>query len=183
MTRILIPSGALGLGYDKQAMTRAIAAKPDLIAIDGGSTDSGPSYLGRGVSKYSRASTRLEWKGLMEARAEAGVPLVIGTAGTCGTDSAVDWLLEITRDIAAELGQSLKIAVLRSSQQAAIVTTAFNSGKLHPLSPAPDLSAGAITDFTNIVALAGAEQIQAAINTGADIIIAGRAFTAFGIDI
>lgn len=174
MTRILIPSGALGLGYDKQAMARAIAAKPDLIAIDGGSTDSGPSYLGRGVSKYSRASTRLEWKGLMEARAEAGVPLVIGTAGTCGTDSAVDWLLEITRDIAAELGQSLKIAVLRSSQQAAIVTTAFNSGKLHPLSPAPDLSAGAITDFTNIVALAGAEQIQAAINTGADIIIAGR---------
>nr|WP_306267745.1 acyclic terpene utilization AtuA family protein [Pararhizobium sp. IMCC3301] len=174
MTRILIPSGALGLGYDKEAMARAIAAKPDLIAIDGGSTDSGPSYLGRGVSKYSRASTRLEWKGLMEARAEAGVPLVIGTAGTCGTDSAVDWLLEITRDIAAELGQSLKIAVLRSSQQAAIVTTAFNSGKLHPLSPAPDLSADAIENFTNIVALAGAEQIQAAINTGADIIIAGR---------
>lgn len=174
MTRILIPSGALGLGYDKEAMARAIAAKPDLIAIDGGSTDSGPSYLGRGVSKYSRASTRLEWKGLMEARAEAGVPLVIGTAGTCGTDSAVDWLLDITRDIAAELGQSLKIAVLRSSQKTAAVTSAFESGKLHPLSPAPDLSTAAIETFTNIVALAGAEQIQAAINTGADIIIAGR---------
>ena len=82
MTRILIPSGALGLGYDKQAMARAIAAKPDLIAIDGGSTDSGPSYLGRGVSKYSRASTRLEWKGLMEARAEAGVPLVAALLAT-----------------------------------------------------------------------------------------------------
>lgn len=174
MTRILIPSGALGLGYDKEAMARAIAAKPDLIAIDGGSTDSGPSYLGRGVSKYSRASTRLEWKGLMEARAEAGVPLVIGTAGTCGTDSAVDWLLDITRDIAAELGQSLKIAVLRSSQKTAAVTSAFECGKLHPLSPAPDLSTAAIETFTNIVALAGAEQIQAAINTGADIIIAGR---------
>ena len=69
MTRILIPSGALGLGYDKMALERAVAAKPDLIAIDGGSTDSGPSYLGRGVSKYARESTKAEWQGLIEARA------------------------------------------------------------------------------------------------------------------
>ena len=60
MVRVLIPSGALGLGYDKTALERGIAAKPDIIAIDGGSTDSGPSYLGRGVSKYSRASTKVE---------------------------------------------------------------------------------------------------------------------------
>ena len=50
MVRVLVPSGALGLDYDKTALARAIAAKPDIIAIDGGSTDSGPSYLGRGVS-------------------------------------------------------------------------------------------------------------------------------------
>lgn len=62
MTKVLIPSGALGLGYDKAALERGIAAKPDLIAIDGGSTDSGPSYLGRGVSKYARESTKAEWK-------------------------------------------------------------------------------------------------------------------------
>lgn len=174
MTRVLIPSGALGLGYDQLAMDRAIAAKPDIIAIDGGSTDSGPSYLGRGVSKYSRASTRLEWKGLMQARAKAGVPLVIGTAGTCGSDSAVDWLLDITADIAQELGQTLKVAVLRSSQAPDYIADALTGGKLSPLSPAPDISEEAIKQFTNIVALAGAEQIQAAINTGADIIIAGR---------
>ena len=80
MIRVLIPSGALGLGYDKTALERGIFAKPDIIAIDGGSTDSGPSYLGRGVSKYSRASTKVEWAGLIEARAKAGCPLVIGTA-------------------------------------------------------------------------------------------------------
>ena len=83
-TRVLIPSGALGLNYDQVALDRGIAMKPDIIAIDGGSTDSGPAYLGRGVSKYSRASTKIEWRGLMEARAKAGVPLVIGTSGTCG---------------------------------------------------------------------------------------------------
>ncbi|WP_262386421.1 hypothetical protein ROLI_004590 [Roseobacter fucihabitans] len=174
MTRVLIPSGALGLNYDTQALQRGIAAKPDIIAIDGGSTDSGPSYLGRGVSKYARASTKLEWAGLMAARAEAGVPLVIGTAGTCGTDSAVDWMLDITREIAAEQGRPLKIAVLRSSQDPDQIAQAFEGGDITPLANAPDVTSQIIRSCSNIVALAGAEQITAALETGADIIIAGR---------
>jgi hypothetical protein len=174
MVKVLVPSGALGLDYDKIALDRAILARPDLIAIDGGSTDSGPSYLGRGVSKYSRASTKLEWRGLMEARKKAGVPLVIGTAGTCGTDSAVDWLVDITREIVAETGDRVKVAILRSSQPNQRVAGALANGKMHPLHPAPEVSTETILSCTNIVALAGAEQIAAAINTGADIIIAGR---------
>ena len=174
MVRVLIPSGALGLNYDKDALERGLACKPDIIAIDGGSTDSGPAYLGRGVSKYSRASTTVDWRGLMEARAKAGVPLVIGTAGTCGTDSAVDWLLDITREISEELGQSVKIAVLRSSQQNRYIVDAYHKNRLHPLPNAPDISEQILLDCTNIVALAGAEQISAALETDADIIIAGR---------
>lgn len=174
MVRVLIPSGALGLNYDTAALERGLACKPDIIAIDGGSTDSGPAYLGRGVSKYSRASTKVEWQGLMETRAKAGVPLVIGTAGTCGTDSAVDWLLEITREIAEELGQSVKIAVLRSSQLNSYIVDAYRENRLRPLPNAPELTEQILLDCSNIVALAGAEQISAALNTGADIIIAGR---------
>lgn len=173
--RVLVPSGALGLNYDKEALSRGIAAKPDIIAIDGGSTDSGPSYLGRGVSKYARASTKIEWAGLMEARAKAGCPLLIGTAGTCGTDSAVEWMLDITREIAAEQGQPLKIAVLRSDQDPGKIAMHYASGKIDPLPNAPDVTPQDIRGFTNLVALAGAEQIQAALETGADIIIAGRA--------
>ena len=169
-TRILIPSGALGLGYDKAALDRAVAAMPDLIAIDGGSTDSGPSYLGRGVSKYATESTKIEWQGLIEARAAAGCPLVIGTAGTCGTDSTVDWLYNITLEILSDLGQSAKIARLYSEQDPAKIAQT----PLSPLSAAPHVDAGTIQNCTHIVALAGAEQIQTALNTGADIIIAGR---------
>ena len=77
---MLIPSGALGLGYDYAALKAGIALNPDVIAIDGGSTDSGPYYLGTGTSKYSRSSTKVQWRELMRARAEANVPLVIGTA-------------------------------------------------------------------------------------------------------
>lgn len=174
MIRVLVPSGALGLGYDKAALERGLAMHPDIIAIDGGSTDSGPSYLGRGVSKYSRTSTKVEWRGLIEARAKAGVPLVIGTAGTCGSDSAVDWLVGITEEILADLGQSSKVAVLKSNQPAERVSKALGAGEVTPLYPAPEIDTDLLDSCTNIVALAGAEQIAAALQTGADIVIAGR---------
>lgn len=172
--KVLIPSGALGLGYDRAALARGIEAKPDIIAIDGGSTDSGPHYLGTGTSKYSRGSVKAEWAELMEARAQAGVPLLIGTAGTCGADSAVDWMVDITREIAAERGETLKLAVLKSGQGGGAMAAAFEAGRITPLPGAPDVDAATFPTCTNIVALAGAEQIQAALNTGADIIIAGR---------
>lgn len=173
-TRVLIPTGALGLGFDAGALARAVAMKPDIIAVDGGSTDSGPAYLGTGTSKYSRAATKSEWRGLMKARAEAGVPLVIGTAGTCGTDSTVDWMAELTAEIARELGQTLRVARLYSSQPSERVARAFADSRVRPLDPAPEVTLDAIAGMSNIVALAGAEQIAAALETGADIVIAGR---------
>ncbi len=175
MTRILVPSGALALDYDRDALARGVAARPDLIAIDGGSTDSGPSYLGRGVSKYARSSTKVEWKELIRAARTAACPLVIGTAGTCGTDSTVDWLLDITRECLGELGATARVATLKSQQSPAALARAFGEGRIAPLGNAPEIDAETFSRCTNIVALAGAEQVQAALATGADIVIAGRA--------
>ena len=110
----------------------------------------------------------------MEARAEAGVPLVIGTAGTSGEDSAVDWLVEITKEIAAEMGTALKVAVLKSGQDQAKISAALRADRVKPLQPVIDISSELLDSCTNIVALAGAEQIQAALSSGADIVIAGR---------
>ena len=173
-TRVLVPSGVLGLGFDRGALARGVAMKPDIIAIDGGSTDSGPFSLGAGQSKYARAATKSEWRELMLARAVAGVPLVIGTAGTCGADQTVDWMYDITRELAAELGQTLRVARLYSSQPAVRVVSAMAQGRLTPLPPAPEVTPEGLAAMTNIVALAGAEQVQEALRTGADIIIAGR---------
>lgn len=172
--RVLIATGALGLGYDRAALARGVAARPDILAVDGGSTDSGPAYLGRGVSKYSRAATKDEWRDLMQARAAAGVPLVIGTAGTCGTDETVDWLYAITTELAAELGQRLRVARLYSSQDPEIIAAAYAAGKIAALPGAPGIDGRTLRGCANIVALAGVEQISAALATGADIVIAGR---------
>lgn len=173
-TRVLVPSGALGLGYDRAALARGVAAAPDIIAIDGGSTDSGPFSLGAGVSKYSRAATKAEWRDLMEARARAGVPLVIGSAGTCGADATVDWMCAITAEIAAERGEKLRVARLYSGQPAGRVADALRHGRLRPLTPAPEVTADGIAAMTSIVALAGVEQVQAALATGAEVVVCGR---------
>ena len=172
--KVLIPSGALGLGFSEEAFRNGLAQKPDIIAIDGGSTDSGPYYLGTGTSKYSRARTKAEWKTLMSARAEIGVPLLIGTAGTCGADSAVDWFLDITKEIAAELGQSLKICTVKSNQPPDAVIAALANDEISPLQPEVPITADIIENCENIVALAGIEQINYALQTCADIVIAGR---------
>ncbi len=173
-TRILVPSGALGLGYDRAALARGVAEAPDIIAIDGGSTDSGPAYLGGGRSKYSRASTAAEWAELLAARERAQCPLVIGSAGTCGTDGMVDRLFDITCEILKERGQGARIARLYCSQSAERVVEALAAGRLLPLEPAPAIDEGIVESCENIVALAGVEQVGAALAAGADIVIAGR---------
>ena len=177
-TRVLVPSGVLGLGFDRQALAAGVALKPDVICIDGGSTDSGPFSLGTSTSKYSRAACVAEWRDLMAARAQLNVPLIIGSAGTCGTDDMVDWMLDITRQIATEQSDAnapaLKVALLYSEQQPSDMAQAFRDKHITALQPDIGLDEATITNCAHIVALAGAEHIQAALETGADIIIAGR---------
>lgn len=172
--KILVPAGALGIPFDKNALMNGIKHKPDLIAIDGGSTDSGPYYLGSGKSKYSYSATKRDWSILMKMRAKAKIPLLIGTAGTCGTKSSVEWMLKITKEIAKENKEKLKIVTLKTDLSNKFVLEKYKSGKIKPLEGAPKISDDVIKNCTNIVALAGAEQIQKAINTKADIIISGR---------
>ncbi len=174
-TRVLVPSGVLGLGFDRQALARGVAMNPDIICIDGGSTDSGPFSLGTSTSKYSRAGCKAEWADLMKARHQLQVPLLIGSCGTCGADDMVDWMFQITEELALELGQTLKVALLYSEQNSDSIVDKLHTGQCHALEPVIELDEKTIRNCSHIVALAGAEQIQSAIESGADIILAGRA--------
>jgi hypothetical protein len=110
----------------------------------------------------------------MKAREEAKIPLLIGSSGTCGTDEMVDWMEDITIELAEEMGQSIKITKLYCEQNKEFIKTSFKKQKISSLDPSPKLDADIIHDMSHIVALAGAEQIQECIKTGADIILAGR---------
>ncbi|MEO0919039.1 MAG: acyclic terpene utilization AtuA family protein, partial [Pseudomonadota bacterium] len=98
----------------------------------------------------------------------------IGTAGTCGTDSTVDWLVKITKECLFELGHTARIAALKCEQSCKGIIRSFEQGDIDALPAAPSISGADIAMCTHIVALAGAEQISKALDTGADVVVAGR---------
>src|SRR5688500_6978491 len=93
--RVLVPSGMLGGGFPVASIERGIALGADVIAVDGGSTDSGPYYLGTGRPKTTDEAVTRDLRILLTLGKAAGIPLVVGTCGTSGTDSGVDWIAGI----------------------------------------------------------------------------------------
>jgi hypothetical protein len=172
--RVIVPTGALGAGIRAGHVKRGIAAGAHAIAVDAGSTDSGPSYLARGVCKFNREAVKRDLEIVMAAQSEAGIPLLIGTCCTCGCDATVDW----TRDIALEIAQERKlrprIALLYCEQDPSILKAKNAQGRIRPLPPSPPVSDEVLDSCEHIVALMGPEPYIAALKCGADIILGGR---------
>ncbi|MCH1429114.1 MAG: hypothetical protein L7V88_08690, partial [Alphaproteobacteria bacterium] len=162
-TKILVPSGVLGLGFSEDALIQGLKRQPDIISIDGGSTDSGPFYLGMGVSKYSLEVCEAEWHLLMQARHDNKIPLVIGSCGTCGVNAGVDMMFDMTVRIAKKLGHSVKIARIYCERERSDFQIALSENRIKPLEPAPQITQESLSKITHIVSLAGVEPIQKAI--------------------
>lgn len=171
---VLVPTGMLGGGIEPEHVRYGIARGAQAIGVDSGSTDSGPSYLARGVSKSNREAVKRDLLVLMEEAHRAGIPILVGSCGTSGTDSGVDWTRDIAIEIAAELCIAPKIACLYSQQTAAILKTKNAQGKISPLAPLGPVSDETLESCQHIVALMGAEPYIAALQAGADIILGGR---------
>ncbi|BED23232.1 hypothetical protein VEE46_30000 [Escherichia coli] len=45
--KVLSPTAILGYGFPEESFRKAMAESPDLIAVDAGSSDPGPHYLGQ----------------------------------------------------------------------------------------------------------------------------------------
>jgi hypothetical protein len=163
----------LGGGFPPETLTRGLALGADVIAVDGGSTDSGPYYLGSGTAKTAAAAVARDLRLLLRAAAGAGIPLIVGSCGTSGTDSGVDWVAGIARDILAEEGLDLRIATIYSEQQPAALKEHLD--RIHPLPPAGPLDPETLESCRHIVGMMGHEPIAAALAAGADVVLAGRA--------
>src|SRR3977135_2691336 len=103
--KIIVPTGMPGAGAERNHIRYGIACGAHAIAADSGSTDSGPSYLARGVSKMNRESIKRDLDILMDEALRAKIPLLIGTCGTSGTDAGVDWTRDIAIAVARDVGR------------------------------------------------------------------------------
>ena len=173
--RVLAPSGMLGAGWDHATVERGIALGADVISIDGGSTDSGPYYLGAATAKTTAKAVARDLRSLFRAAAGAGIPVIVGSCGTSGTDSGVDWVAGIAAEVLAEDGLDLKVAKIYSEQEAAELKEHLGAGRVHPLPPLGELAAETLESCTHIVGAMGHEPIVEALRAGAQVVLAGRA--------
>ncbi|WP_225828262.1 acyclic terpene utilization AtuA family protein [Streptomyces naphthomycinicus] len=172
--RILAPTGALGAGFDADAFARGVAARPDVIACDAGSTDSGPAALGSGTPKLSAQAVSRDLRLLLRARDELGVPLIIGSCGTSGRDVGVDWVAGLARTIAAEENLHFKLGLIYSDQPVERLEDFYDAGRIVPLPHAPGIDRE-VFERSHTVAMMGVEPIQEALQNGCDVILVGRA--------
>ena len=172
--RVLVPAGVLGWGIRADEIDAGLAMAPHAIAVDAGSTDSGPAYLATGRTKYGRPSIKRDLSILMAARRRAGIPLLIGSCGTSGCDMAVDHTLEVVLEVAREQGDAPRIAVIYSEQNAADLKVRNAAGKVTPIAPSAAVTDADLDACTRIVALLGPEPYIAAVTEGADIVLGGR---------
>lgn len=173
--KVLFPSGMLGAGFPIESVALGLEMGADAIAIDAGSTDSGPHYLGAGVAKTTAAAVMRDLRVLLTASRSAGIPLVVGSSGTSGTDAGVDMLAEITLEIAREEGLNFTLALIYSEQQVEDLVERLRQGRIHPLPPSGKLDEKTLRSCSHIVGLMGHEPILAALERGADVVLAGRA--------
>jgi hypothetical protein len=172
--KVLVPTGMLGAGINRAEVDYGIARGAHAIALDAGSTDSGPSYLARAVSKMNREAIKRDLEVLMPAAAAAGIPILIGTCGTCGADASVDWTRDIAVEVANGRGLRPRIACLYSEQTAEHLRMKNRLGLITPLAPLGALRDDALDACAHIVALMGPEPYIRALDQGADLVLGGR---------
>lgn len=174
--RIFSPTAILGYGYPQASLEAGLAARPDVIAVDAGSTDPGPFYLGAGVSFTDRAAVARDLKPLLRESCLRGIPLLIGTAGGSGAGPHLAWCEEILREVASEMALHAPLAVIPADVPKELVQGKLRRGLVRPLGPALPLTEDDLESTTSVVAQMGISPFLAALRGGAQIILAGRAY-------
>lgn len=172
--RILSPTAILGYGFPEASLRRALTEPIDLIAVDAGSVDAGPYYLAMGKAYVGKAALRRDLRLLLAASREAGCPLIVGSAGFSGEGSQLEVVAGLVRGLISEQwAGSCRMAVIPSDIDPAWVLA--HRADLEPLgrmeSPVDEAVRG-----SRIVAQIGIDPFITALDNGADVILAGRAY-------
>lgn len=174
--KVLSPTAILGYGFPEISFRNGLAKDPDLIAVDAGSTDPGPYYLGAGKSFTSRLAVKRDLALMLNAALERSIPLIVGSAGGAGARPHVEWLLAIMKEVAQEERFPFRAAAVYADISREEVLRAHRRGLVRPLYPAPELRDEDFERSQAIVAQMGAEPVLRALNSGHRIVICGRCY-------
>jgi hypothetical protein len=173
---VIVANGMLGYGFREQSLHDAIEAGVDLVAVDAGSSDPGPYYLGSGAPFVGDDMTCRDLKLLVKGAYDAGDPLIIGSVGGAGGDVQVEHFLKLLKGVIQELGIERKIFVVRSELNKALVRDAVLAQRVHTFETGESLRVEDVDAATHIVAQMGCEAYFPALRENPDIIVGGRAW-------
>lgn len=173
--KVLSPTAILGYGFPIASFEKAMAMKPDVIAVDAGSTDPGPYYLGAGKSFTDRMAVKRDLSIMIDASLKNNIPLLIGSAGGSGGNIHLKWCVDIVSEIIGE-NSTAKVAVISAEVNKSHVLNEFYKKGITPLNNVPEVTKDDIEKSTRIVAQMGLLPFFEALDEKADIIIAGRTY-------
>ncbi|WP_299494468.1 acyclic terpene utilization AtuA family protein [uncultured Shewanella sp.] len=173
---VLSPTAILGYGFPLSSFERGMAMKPDVIAVDAGSVDPGPFYLGSGKSFTDRAAVKRDLLQMIIAGVQAKIPVIVGSAGGSGAKAHLDWTLEIVQELLVEQGITAKLGVITADIDKQAVINGIESHKVTALAGLAPLVKEEVEATTSIVAQMGVEPFIEALDAGCQIILAGRAY-------
>jgi hypothetical protein len=175
---VYAPLGMLGYGFPETSLAAALEHPLAAFAMDAGSTDPGPYFLGTGRSFTSRAMVKRDLSLLLPAARRLGVPLLIGSAGGAGGAPHLAWAREIVLEVAAEAGLSFRLATIQAEQDKEDLKRRLDRGDVITFETSRELRPDDIDACTHIVGQMGYEPIVQALVDGADVVLAGRAVDA-----
>ncbi|MCL1787061.1 MAG: DUF1446 domain-containing protein, partial [Defluviitaleaceae bacterium] len=174
--RILAPTAILGYGFPEASFAAGMKRNPHVIAVDAGSTDPGPYYLGSGESFTDRSAVKRDLEYMLKAGVERGIPVIIGSAGGAGADAHLQWNVDIVLEIAREQGLTFNLGVIGAQISSDTVLQKLQKGSIKSMSSVPPTTAQQVAASSNIVAQMGCEPFIQALAVGAQVIVAGRAY-------
>jgi hypothetical protein len=167
----------LGYGFPLASLEEAERRGFALLAIDAGSTDPGPYYLGSGRPFVSELMVRRDLELLLPAARRQKARVVIGSSGGAGTAGQLAFVAGIVRQVVADkqLGP-LKLATIDSELTKASLSQALSEGRIKAFETRMELTARDIDEAAHVVAQIGVEPMMAALADGCDILVCGRAW-------
>ncbi|MFV0518738.1 MAG: acyclic terpene utilization AtuA family protein [Lachnospirales bacterium] len=174
--RVLSPTAILGYGFPLESFMEGMKKNPDVIAVDAGSTDPGPYYLGAGKSFTDRKAVKRDLDIMITNALEKNIPVLVGTGGGSGAKPHLDWTVDIIKEISKEKELEFKLGIIPADIDKNLVKTSLIEGKVLPLEPAPTLSEDEVDLSTYIVGQMGVEPFIKALDMGCQVIVSGRAY-------
>ena len=172
--KIIALNGLLGYGYAVESLENVKKMDVDYIGVDAGSTDPGPYYLGSGTSFTDRKAVKRDIELALVYALRKKIPFIIGSAGGAGGKIHVEWVKNIIREIAEEKNLRFKMAVIQSEVTKGYVKEKLKAGKIRDMGPGLPLTEEVIDRCDRIVTQIGVDPFIAALESGADLILAGR---------